>query len=128
MACRVWRPSACTGRPINLMIVHLFVDCKVALRTGIQNAPRVVERGPRDFQKTAALQTPRRRTTRLGWSPPVRRQLASQRVGPNLEVHHLALRTLAAFDVPEEVRAVLRPQAAALPPAVRIIDAAIESP
>src|SRR5687767_11201568 len=40
--------------------------------------------------------------------------LPGQRIRPQLEVHHLALRALAAFDVPHEVRAVVGPQPASL--------------
>src|SRR6267142_3493114 len=53
--------------------------------------------------------------------------LPSQRVRPNLEVHDLPFCTLTAFNMPDEVRAVVRPQSAAFPSAVRVVDAPIHA-
>src|SRR5262245_34616454 len=41
--------------------------------------------------------------------------LAGQRIRANLELDDFALRSLSAFDVPHKVRAVVRPERAALP-------------
>ena len=54
-------------------------------------------------------------------------RLASQRIRADLELHDLALGTLAAFDVPHEVCAVVGVQRTALPPSVRIIDASVQT-
>src|SRR5687768_11615294 len=51
---------------------------------------------------------------------------AREGVGPQLEFHQLALGALAAFDVPHEVRAVIRIEPATFPAAVRIVDASVE--
>src|SRR5262249_12527658 len=53
---------------------------------------------------------------------------SSQRIRADLELCDLAFRALAAFDVPDEVRAVIRVQRAALPSGVRVIDAAVHPP
>src|SRR5262249_738015 len=52
--------------------------------------------------------------------------LPRQRIRPQLELHHLAGRALAAFDVIGRAPRIGRPQAFALPAAIGIIDAAIE--
>src|SRR5687767_11077662 len=54
-----------------------------------------------------------------------RRKLPRHRVRADLELHQLALGALAAFDVPHEVRAVVRIQPATLPAPVGIVDAAV---
>src|SRR5437762_5384619 len=55
------------------------------------------------------------------------RALPRERIRPNLEVHDLAFGPLAPFHVPDEVRAVVRPESAALPPGVRIVDASVHA-
>jgi len=52
--------------------------------------------------------------------------LVRERIGPDLEVHGFAERALAAFRVPDQVRAVVRPEAAPFPTGRRIVDAAVE--
>src|SRR5687768_12354209 len=54
-------------------------------------------------------------------------QLPLKRIVADLELHHLALGPLAAFDVPHEVGAVVRPQGATLPPGLRIVDARVHA-
>src|SRR5262249_26244201 len=50
-----------------------------------------------------------------------------QRIGPQLELHHLAGRALAAFDVIGRAARIGRPQTFAFPASIWIIDAAIET-
>src|SRR5437667_10332726 len=49
----------------------------------------------------------------------------SERVGPELELHDLARRPLAALDVERRARGVGGPQPLALPAGVRIVDAPV---
>src|SRR5438094_737113 len=49
-----------------------------------------------------------------------------ERIGPDLELDDLALRTFSAFDVPDEVRAVVRVERTTFPTGIRIVDAAVE--
>src|SRR5207247_9665766 len=50
-----------------------------------------------------------------------------ERIRPNLEMRDLALCAFAAFDVPDEMSAVVGPQSAAFPSGVGIVDAAIHT-
>src|SRR5262245_66552353 len=50
-----------------------------------------------------------------------------QRIRPDLELHHLRQRALAALDVERRALAVGRPDAAALPARVRIVDASVHA-
>src|SRR6478752_1202731 len=59
-------------------------------------------------------------------APKIHCQTASlmrQRIGPQLEVHHLRPRAFAGLEMKRRARPVGRPQAPALPAAVRIVDA-----
>src|SRR6516164_2141090 len=56
-----------------------------------------------------------------------KQRLASQRIGPDLELHNLALCAFAALDVPHEVRAIVGVERTDLPARVRIVDTAIHS-
>src|SRR5215467_7595481 len=51
--------------------------------------------------------------------------LSCERIRPDLELDDLPLRALAAFDVPDEVRAVVRVERAALPSCARVVDAPV---
>src|SRR6185295_13720822 len=62
-----------------------------------------------------------RRTLGRIFAPP----LSRQRIRSQLKVHHFPLGALAAFDMPDEVGAVVRPQPATLPTRARIVDPAI---
>ena len=53
--------------------------------------------------------------------------LPRQRIRPNLEVHDLAFSALSAFDMPHEVGTVIRPEPAAFPAGVRIVDAPVHT-
>src|ERR1044072_5362721 len=50
-----------------------------------------------------------------------------QRIGPELEMRRERLGAFAAFDQPWRAIAVCRPQAAALPARIRIVDAAVKT-
>src|SRR5439155_19574604 len=58
----------------------------------------------------------------------VQSALVRERIGPDLEVRRLRRRPLPAFDVPRVTHFVPGPQAATLPPGIRILDAAREIP
>src|SRR5581483_6575469 len=53
--------------------------------------------------------------------------LPCQRVRPNLELHDLALRAFATFNVPDEMGAVVRVQRAAFPAGVGIVDSCVHA-
>ena len=65
-------------------------------------------------------------TQRLTTAGPGPLPLSRERIRPNLEVHDLALRALAALGMPDVVGAVVGPEPAALPSGVRIVDPALE--
>src|SRR5262245_30274870 len=50
-----------------------------------------------------------------------------QRIRPDLELHHLRQRALAALEMERRALAVGRPDAAALPARVRIVDASVHA-
>src|SRR5688572_8245568 len=52
--------------------------------------------------------------------------LLREGIRTNLELHQLARRSLSAFDVRHRFRGIGRPDAPALPPSLRIVDAAVE--
>src|SRR2546428_11306315 len=51
--------------------------------------------------------------------------LSREGIGPNLEVRDLSPRAFAAFDVPDEMGAVVGPESAAFPSGVGIVDTPI---
>src|SRR5437764_759535 len=53
--------------------------------------------------------------------------LLCERIRTNLELYQLSPRSLAPFDMPHEMCAVIRVEGAAFPAAVRIVDAAVEA-
>src|SRR5262245_64016360 len=55
------------------------------------------------------------------------RSLPRQRIRPDLELHHLRQRALAALDVERGALAVGGPDAAAFPARVRIVDAPVHA-
>src|ERR1041385_1399163 len=82
-----------------------------------------VETRPRLAHQNSVLGHPRR-----GIFPVRPKILPRHWVRANLEVCDLALRALPAFNMPDEVGAVVRPEAAALPAGSRVVDAAIHTP
>src|SRR5207247_8309017 len=57
-----------------------------------------------------------------------RTRLLRQRIGPDLEFGDKVARALSAFGVPHDPVVVAGPEAASLPPAVWIVDAAVHGP
>jgi hypothetical protein len=53
--------------------------------------------------------------------------LEGQRIGANLEFHHFTQRAFAAFDMPNQMSSIIRPECATFPATVRIVDAPIET-
>src|SRR5882757_2357119 len=71
--------------------------------------------------------TNRRTRSVVGALPLIHTGSLRERVGTELELHRLAQRARPALGVPHEIRRVRRPQAAALPSAVRIVDTAVQA-